>query len=57
MTLARGRFVSRPAVAGLMLASGSGWRSSRPKPSSARICPTPVRLSGVPSAVSRVLIS
>ena len=57
MTLARGSFVSRPAVAGLMLASGSGWRSSRPKPSSARTCPTPVRFSGLPSAASRALIS
>lgn len=57
MTLARGSFVSRPVVAGLMLASGSGWRSSRPKPSSVRICPTPVRLSGLPSAASRRLIS
>jgi hypothetical protein len=57
MTLAGGRFVARPGVAGLMLASGSGWRSSRPKPSSARICPTPVRFSGVPSAASRAEIS
>ena len=57
MTAARGSWVSRPAVAGLALASGAGPRSSRPKPSSARICPTPVRLSGVPSARSRALIS
>ena len=57
MTAARGSRVSRPAVAGLVLASGAGPRSSRPKPSSARICPTPVRLSGVPSARSRALIS
>ena len=57
MMPARGRLVSRPAVAGLMLASGAEPRSSRPKPSSARIWPTPVRFSGVPSAASRVLIS
>ena len=57
MTAARGRPVSRPAVAGLALASGAAPRSSRPKPSSARICPAPVRLSGVPSARSRALIS
>ena len=57
MTAARGSRVSRPAVAGLALASGAGPRSSRPKPSSARICPTPVRLSGVPSVRSRALIS
>ena len=57
MMRARGRLVSRPAVAGLMLASGAEPRSSRPKPSSARIWPTPVRFSGVPSAASRVLIS
>ena len=56
-TLAAGRFVSRPAVAGLLLASGSGWRSSRPNPSSARTSPTDVRLSGVPSAASRREIS
>jgi len=57
MTAARGSRVSRPAVAGLVLAAGAGPRSSRPKPSSARICPTPVRLSGVPSVRSRALIS
>ena len=57
MTTARGSWVSRPAVAGLALASGAGPRSSRPNPSSARTCPTPVRLSGVPSARSRALIS
>ena len=54
---ARGSFVSRPAVPGETLASGSGWRSSRPKPSSARISPTLVRLSGVPSAANRAEIS
>ena len=48
----RGRWVSRPGVAGLMLAAGSGWRSSRPKPSSVRISATLVRLSGVPSPAS-----
>ena len=57
MTEARGRCVSRPAVPGLAPAWGSGPRTSRPKPSSARICPTPVRLSGVASARSRELIS
>jgi hypothetical protein len=57
MTLAAGRLVSRPAVAGLLLASGSGRRSSRPNPSSARISATEVRFSGVPSAASRPEIS
>jgi hypothetical protein len=52
-----GRRVSRPAVAGLVLASAAGSRSSRPKPSSARISPTPVRLSGTFSAASWALIS
>jgi len=56
MTAARGRRVSRPAVAGWCWRR-AGSRSSRPKPSSARICPTPVLLSGVPSAHSRALIS
>jgi hypothetical protein len=37
MTAATGRAVSRPEVAGLMLASGSGPRSSRPNPSSRRM--------------------
>jgi hypothetical protein len=41
----------------LALAAGAGPRSSRPKPSPARICPASVRLSGVPSARSRALIS
>ena len=49
--------MSRPVVPGLVLAWGAGPRSSRPKPSSVRICPTPVRLSGVASARSRELIS
>ena len=57
MSPARGSRVSRPGVAGLVLACGSGPRSSRPDPSSARIWPTPVRFSGVPSAASRALIS
>ena len=58
MTLARpGRFVSRPGVAGEMLASGSGRRSSRPNPSSARISATEVRFSGVSSACRRLEIS
>ena len=53
----RGSRVSRPGVAGEVLAVGSGWRSSRPNPSSARISPTLVRLSGVPSIASRAEIS
>jgi hypothetical protein len=53
----RGSRVSRPMVAGLVLAVGSGWRSSRPKPSSARISPTLVRFSGVCSVASRAEIS
>jgi hypothetical protein len=57
MIFAAGRVVSRPAVAGEMLASGSGRRSSRPNPSSARISATEVRFSGVPSADSRPEIS
>ena len=52
-----GSRVSRPEVAGLMLASGAGPRSSRPKPSSRKIPLTPVRPSGVPSWASRALIS
>src|SRR6266699_2715344 len=35
-TAARGRRVSRPAVAGELLSAGAGPRSSRPNPSSAR---------------------
>jgi hypothetical protein len=54
---AEGSRVSRPAVAGLTLMASAGPRSSRPNPSSVRICPTLVRLSGVPSAASRTLIS
>ena len=46
-TAAAGSRVSRPGVAGLMQASGAGWRSSRPKPSSDRISATLVRFSGV----------
>ena len=57
ITWARGRLVSRPGVAGLMLASGSGRRTSRPNPSPARISPTDVRFSGRPSAASRAEIS
>ena len=57
MIFAAGRAVSRPAVAGEMLASGSGRRSRRPNPSSARISATEVRFSGVPSAASRAEIS
>jgi hypothetical protein len=52
MTAARGSWVSRPAVDGLALAVGAGARSGRPNPSSARTCPTPVRLSGVPQCVA-----
>ena len=44
-------------MAGLALASGAGPRSSRPKPSSRKMPLTAVRPSGVPSWVSRVLIS
>ena len=57
ITFAAGRVVSRPAVPGFALASGSGWRSSRPNPSSARISPTLVRFRGVPPAASRPEIS
>jgi len=57
MTAAAGQVVSRPGVAGEMLASGSGCRSSRPNPSSARISATEVRFSGVSSAWSRREIS
>ena len=53
----RGSRVSRPGVAGLVLATGSGWRNSRPNPSSARISPTLVRFSGVPSVANRAEIS
>ena len=54
---AAGSRVSRPEVAGLVLASGAGPRSSRPKPSSRRMSLTAVRPSGVPSWIRRVLIS
>ena len=54
---AAGSRVSRPEVAGLVLAWGAGPRSSRPKPSSRRMSLTAVRPSGVPSLVSLVLIS
>ena len=57
MTDARGRRVSRPGVAGEMLSAGSGPRTSRPNPSSARISPTLVRFSGLASAASRAEIS
>src|SRR5262249_5417738 len=57
ITWARGRLVSRPGVAGLMLAGGSGRRTSRPNPSPARISPPDVRFSGRPSAASRAEIS
>jgi hypothetical protein len=57
MTPAAGSRVSRPEVAGLVLASGAGPRSSRANPSSRRMSLTAVRPSGVPSPVSRVLIS
>ena len=57
VTAAAGSRVSRPEVAGLVLASGAGPRSSRPKPSSRRMPLTPVRPSGVPSWASRALIS
>src|SRR6266542_4348182 len=49
-TLVVGRRVSRPEVAGEVLAWSAGSRSRRPKPSSRRIWPTP-------STASRVLIS
>jgi hypothetical protein len=54
---AAGSRVSRPEVAGLVLTSAAGPRSSRPKPSSRRMSLTAVRPSGVPSLVSLVLIS
>ena len=54
---AAGSRVSRPEVAGLVLASAAGPRSSRPDPSSRRTSLTAVRPSGVPSWPSRVLIS
>ena len=53
----RGRRVSRPGVAGAVDATGSGWRSNLPNPSSARISPTLVRFSGLPSVASRAEIS
>jgi hypothetical protein len=57
MMAAAGSRVSRPEVAGLMLASGSGPRGSRPNPSSRRMSLTAVRPRPVHSRVSRVLIS
>ena len=57
MAAAAGSRVSRPEVAGLVLASGAGPRSRRPKPSSRKMSLTALRPSGVPSRVSRVLIS
>ena len=57
MMPAAGSRVSRPEVAGLALASGAGPRTSRPNPSSRRMSLTALRPSGVPSLVSRVLIS
>ena len=48
---------SRPGVAGAVLAWASGVRSSRPNPSSVRISPTLVRLSGVPWAARRAEIA
>jgi hypothetical protein len=48
MIAAPGQVMSRPEVAGEMLASGSGCRSSRPNSSSARISATEVRLAGCP---------
>jgi hypothetical protein len=50
MTLVAGSRVSRPAVAGLTLVCSAAERIRRPKPSSVRIWPTPVRFSGVPRA-------
>ena len=54
---ADGSRVSRPEVAGLVLACGAGPRSSRPKPSPRRMSLTALRPSGAPSLVSRALIS
>jgi hypothetical protein len=54
---ARGSRVSRPGVADDVLATGPGWRSSHPNPSSARISPTLVRFSGLPSTASCAEIS
>jgi hypothetical protein len=49
--------VSRPEVDGLVLASGAGPRASRPKPSSRRMSLAALRPGGVPSRVTRMLIS
>jgi hypothetical protein len=57
MTSAAGSRVSRPEVAGLVLASGAGPRTSRPDPSSRKMPLTALRPSGVPSCPSRALIS
>ncbi len=57
MTAAARIEVSRPEVAGLVLASGWGPRTSLPNPSSRRMSLTAVRPSAVPSWPSRVLIS
>jgi hypothetical protein len=57
MTEAAGSRVSRPEVAGLVLASGAGPRTRRPNPSSRRTSLTALRPSGVPSRVTRMLIS
>jgi hypothetical protein len=40
-----------------MLSAGCGPRTSRLNPSAARISPTDVRFSGLPSAASRAEIS
>jgi hypothetical protein len=52
-----GRSRSRPGVAAAVETGSAGRRSSRPNPSSVRLSVTLVRLSGVPSGVSRVEIS
>jgi hypothetical protein len=52
-----GRSRSRPGVAAAVETCSAGRRNSRPNPSSVRLFATLVRLSGVPSAVSRVEIS
>ena len=57
MTEAAGSRVSRPEVDGLVLASGAAPRTSRPNPSSRRMSLTALRPSGVPSRVTRMLIS
>ena len=53
----RGRPVSRPAVAGEVLASAAGPRSSRPNPSSARTLADPGAVQRGSPAASRALIS